>query len=427
MRENNPARRPELLLPAKDLEVLKTAVRYGADAVYIGGEAYGLRAKARNFSRDDMAEGIRYAHEHGVKVFVAANILAHNSDLAGAEQYFGQLAELGPDAILVADPGMFMLARKACPDIPIHISTQANNTNYGTFNFWFEMGAERVVCARELSLIEIAQIRREIPPDREIEAFVHGAMCISYSGRCLLSNYFTGRDANRGACTHPCRWKYAVMEESRPGVYLPVEENERGTFVFNSRDLCMIDHIPDLLKAGVDSLKIEGRMKTALYVASVARAYRQALDDYFESEELYQSRIPEYQDAIRKCTYRRFTTGFYYGRPSEEAMVYDSNTYVNEAVFLGIVEEITPQGRARIMQRNKFSVGDHIEIMKPDGRDIPIIVNSMYNQSGESVISAPHPKEIIDLELGLVTDPTAEVDVEAGDILRVVVHQAEAE
>ena len=229
MRENNPVRRPELLLPAKDLEVLKTAVRYGADAVYIGGEAYGLRAKARNFSRDDMAEGIRYAHEHGVKVFVTANILAHNSDLAGAEQYFGQLAELGPDAILVADPGMFMLARKACPNIPIHISTQANNTNYGTFNFWFEMGAERVVCARELSLIEIAQIRREIPEDREIEAFVHGAMCISYSGRCLLSNYFTGRDANRGACTHPCRWKYAVMEESRPGVYLPVEENERGT------------------------------------------------------------------------------------------------------------------------------------------------------------------------------------------------------
>ena len=420
-------RKTELLLPAKDLEVLKTAVRYGADAVYIGGEAYGLRAKARNFSPAEMAEGIRYAHERGVKVYVTANILAHNSDLAGAEQYFGQLAEMKPDAILVADPGMFMLAKKACPEIPLHISTQANNTNYETFNFWFNLGAERVVCARELSLVEIAQIREHIPQDREIEAFVHGAMCISYSGRCLLSNYFTGRDANHGACTHPCRWKYAVMEESRPGVYLPVEENERGTFVFNSRDLCMIEHIPDLLRAGVDSLKIEGRMKTALYVASVARAYRQALDDYFESEELYQSRIPEYQDAIRKCTYRRFTTGFYYGRPSEEAMVYDSNTYVNEAVFLGIVEEITPQGRARIMQRNKFSVGDHIEIMKPDGRDIPIIVNSMYNQSGESVISAPHPKEIIDLELGLVTDPTAEVDVEAGDILRVVVHQAEAE
>ena len=414
-------RKTELLLPAKDLEVLKTAVRYGADAVYIGGEAYGLRAKARNFSPEEMAEGIRYAHERGVKVYVTANILAHNSDLAGAEQYFGQLAEMKPDAILVADPGMFMLAQKACPEIPLHISTQANNTNYETFNFWFRMGAERVVCARELSLVEIAQIREHIPQDREIEAFVHGAMCISYSGRCLLSNYFTGRDANHGACTHPCRWKYAVMEESRPGVYLPVEENERGTFVFNSRDLCMIEHIPDLLKAGVDSLKIEGRMKTALYVASVARAYRQALDDYFESEELYESRIPEYQDAIRKCTYRRFTTGFYYGRPDESAMVYDSNTYVNEAVFLGIVEEITPEGRARIMQRNKFCVGDRIEIMKPDGRDIPIIVNSMYNQNGESVISAPHPKEIIDLELVMEADQTAAAEVEAGDILRVVV------
>ena len=424
MREEKLARKPELLLPAKDLEVLKTAVRYGADAVYIGGEAYGLRAKARNFSRDDMAEGIRYAHEHGVKVFVTANILAHNSDLAGAEQYFGQLAELGPDAILVADPGMFMLARKACPNIPIHISTQANNTNYGTFNFWFEMGAERVVCARELSLIEIAQIRREIPEDREIEAFVQGAMCISYSGRCLLSNYFTGRDANRGACTHPCRWKYAVMEESRPGVYLPVEENERGTFVFNSRDLCMIDHIPDLLKAGVDSLKIEGRMKTALYVASVGRAYRQAIDDYLESEELYQSRIPQYMDAIRKCTYRRFTTGFYYGRPDQDAMVYDSNTYVNEAVFLGIVEKITPENRARIMQRNKFCVGDHIEVMKPDGRDIPIIVKAMYNENGEEVDSAPHPKEIIDLELVMEEDMSVSADVEEGDLLRVVMPTA---
>ena len=418
MTQDAKKRKTELLLPAKDLEVLKTAVRYGADAVYIGGEAYGLRAKARNFSPEEMAEGIRYAHERGVKVYVTANILAHNSDLAGAEQYFGRLAQMKPDAILVADPGMFMLARKACPEIPLHISTQANNTNYGTFNFWFEMGAERVVCARELSLTEIAQIRSRIPEDREIEAFVHGAMCISYSGRCLLSNYFTGRDANHGACTHPCRWKYAVMEESRPGVYLPVEENERGTFVFNSRDLCMIDHIPDLLRAGVDSLKIEGRMKTALYVASVARAYRQALDDYNESEELYRSRIPAYLEAIRKCTYRKFTTGFYYGRPGEEGMVYDSNTYVNEAVFLGIVEEITVEGRARIMQRNKFCVGDRIEIMKPDGRDIPIIVISMYNHNGERVSSAPHPKEILDLEL--VTETGQPADVEAGDILRAV-------
>ena len=421
MEQTKNRRQTELLLPAKDLEVLKTAVRYGADAVYIGGEAYGLRAKARNFSPQDMAEGIKFAHERGVKVYVTANILAHNADLKGAEEYFGQLAQLKPDAILVADPGMFTLAQKACPEIPLHISTQANNTNYETFNFWFRMGAERVVCARELSLTEIKQIRDHIPEEKEIEAFVHGAMCISYSGRCLLSNYFTGRDANHGACTHPCRWKYAVMEESRPGVYLPVEENERGTFVFNSCDLCMIEHIPDLLKAGVDSLKIEGRMKTALYVASVGRAYRQALDDYFESEELYTSRIPDYQEAIRKCTYRRFTTGFYYGRPDESAMVYDSNTYVNEAVFLGIVEEITPEGRARIMQRNKFCVGDRVEIMKPDGRDIPIIVNSMYNQKQERVDSAPHPKEILDLELGQAAEPNAAVDIEVGDILRVVV------
>ena len=410
-------------MPAKDLEVLKTAVRYGADAVYIGGEAYGLRAKARNFSPAEMEEGIRYAHDRGVKVFVTANILAHNSDLAGAERYFGELAQMKPDAILVADPGMFSLAQRACPQIPIHISTQANNTNYETFLFWYRMGAERVVCARELSLQEIAQIREHIPPEREIEAFVHGAMCISYSGRCLLSNYFTGRDANHGACTHPCRWKYAVMEESRPGVYLPVEENERGTFVFNSRDLCMIEHIPDLLRAGVDSFKIEGRMKTALYVASVGRAYRQAIDDFLTSEDLYQSRIPQYQEAIRKCTYRRFTTGFYYGRPDEEAMVYDSNTYVNEAVFLGIVEEITPRGMARIMQRNKFCVGDRIEIMKPDGRDIPVTVAAMYDEKGAPVESAPHPRQTIDLDLRMETEPLRAAEVEAGDILRVVTQE----
>ena len=410
-------------MPAKDLEVLRTAVRYGADAVYIGGEAYGLRAKARNFSPAEMEEGIRYAHDRGVKVFVTANILAHNSDLAGAERYFGELAQMKPDAILVADPGMFSLAQRACPQIPIHISTQANNTNYETFLFWYRMGAERVVCARELSLQEIAQIRQHIPPEREIEAFVHGAMCISYSGRCLLSNYFTGRDANHGACTHPCRWKYAVMEESRPGVYLPVEENERGTFVFNSRDLCMIEHIPDLLRAGVDSFKIEGRMKTALYVASVGRAYRQAIDDFLTSEELYRSRIPQYQEAIRKCTYRRFTTGFYYGRPDEEAMVYDSNTYVNEAVFLGIVEEITPRGMARIMQRNKFCVGDRIEIMKPDGRDIPVVVAAMYDEEGAPVESAPHPRQTIDLDLRMETEPLRAAEVEAGDILRVVTQE----
>ena len=412
------SRKPELLCPAKDLEVLKTAVNFGADAVYIGGEAYGLRAKARNFSPAEMAEGIAYAHAHGARVHVTANILAHNSDLAGAAKYFRELEELRPDAVLVADPGMFDLARENCPDVEIHISTQANNTNAGTFQFWHRMGAKRVVCARELSLAEIREIRKEIPDDLEMEAFVHGAMCISYSGRCLLSNYFTGRDANRGACTHPCRWKYAVMEESRPGEYIPIEENERGTFLFNSRDLCMIEHIPDLCTAGLSSLKIEGRMKTALYVATVARTYRKAIDDFYEDEERYYANMDWYREEIRKCTYRRFTTGFYYGRADSESMVYDSNTYVSESVWLGIAEEIR-DGRVRFMQRNKFCVGDTIEIMKPDGRDVPATVLGLFTEDGERVDSAPHPQQILFAELS--------APAEVGDLLRTSSHQGNAE
>ena len=403
-------KKPELLCPAKDLEVLKTAVDFGADAVYIGGESYGLRAKARNFSKEEMAEGIAYAHERGRKVHVTANILAHNADLAGAAEYFRELEELRPDAVLIADPGMFVLARQNCPDVDIHISTQANNTNSGTFHFWAAQGAKRVVCARELSLSEIRQIRRDTPKDLEIEAFVHGAMCISYSGRCLLSSYFTGRDANRGACTHPCRWKYAVMEESRPGEYLPIEENERGTFIFNSRDLCMIDHIPELLDAGLDSLKIEGRMKTALYVATVARTYRKAIDDCMESEEKYRANLPWYREEIRKCTYRRFTTGFYFGRPDADSMVYDSNTYVSESVWLGIVEDVDERGRVKFMQRNKFRVGDEIEIMEPDGTDIRTKVLGLYTEEGESVPDAPHPQQILWAQL--------DKNARKGDLLR---------
>ena len=308
-------KKPELLIPASSLEVLKTAVIFGADAVYIGGEAFGLRAKAKNFSIEEMAEGIRFAHDRHVRVYVTANILAHNEDLEEAKTYFEQLRQIEPDALIISDPGMFMLAREICPKIEIHISTQANNTNYGTYLFWKKQGAKRVVCARELSLKEIKGIRSKIPDDLEIESFVHGAMCISYSGRCLLSNYFTGRDANQGACTHPCRWKYAVVEETRPGEYLPVYENERGTYLFNSKDLCMIEYIPELVEAGIDSLKIEGRMKTALYVAAVARTYRKAIDDYFCSEELYRTRMDWYRAEIAKCTYRQFTTGFYFGKP----------------------------------------------------------------------------------------------------------------
>ena len=262
------ARHPELLIPASSLEVLKTAVIFGADAVYIGGEAFGLRAKAKNFSSEDMRAGIAFAHEHDVKVYVTVNILAHNQDLPGVREYLKELKEMSPDALIIADPGIFEMAREICPEIERHISTQANNTNYATYRFWWEQGAKRVVSARELSLEEIREIRENIPEEMEIESFIHGAMCISYSGRCLLSNYFTGRDANQGACTHPCRWKYAVVEETRPGEYMPVYENERGTFIFNSKDLCMIEYIPELVEAGIDSLKIEGRMKTALYVAN---------------------------------------------------------------------------------------------------------------------------------------------------------------
>ena len=295
-------RHPELLVPASSLEVLKTAVNFGADAVYIGGEAFGLRAKAKNFSMEEMAEGIRYAHERGVKVYVTANILAHNYDLEGVRQYFRELREIQPDALIIADPGVFEIAKEICPEIQRHISTQANNTNYGTYLFWYRQGASRVVSARELSLREIREIREHIPEKLEIETFVHGAMCISYSGRCLLSSYFTGRDANRGACTHPCRWKYAVVEETRPGEYLPVYENERGTFIFNSKDLCMIEHIPELLEAGIDSLKIEGRMKTALYVATVARTYRKAIDDYQKDPALYRKNMDWYREQIASCT-----------------------------------------------------------------------------------------------------------------------------
>ncbi|MBQ7615576.1 MAG: U32 family peptidase [Butyrivibrio sp.] len=392
-------KKPELLIPASSLEVLKTAVMFGADAVYIGGDAFGLRAKAKNFSPEEMKEGIAFAHEHGVKVHVTVNILAHNYDLDGVEKYLHELKELGPDALIIADPGIFMKARRICPEIEIHVSTQANNTNYETYNFWHDLGARRVVAARELSMAEIKEIRARIPKDLDVECFIHGAMCISYSGRCLLSNYFTGRDANHGACTHPCRWKYAVVEEKRPGEYLPVYENERGTYIFNSKDLCMIEHIPELVDAGVDSCKIEGRMKTALYVATVARTYRKAIDDFFESEEKYRSNMPWYLDQISRCTYRQFTTGFYFGKPSEEAQIYDNNTYINEYIYLGIVYDIDERGYAKIEQRNKFSVGDEIEIMKPDGTDVKATVRAMYREDGTAVESCPHSKEIIYLDL----------------------------
>ena len=395
---------PELLVPASSLEVLQVAVIFGADAVYIGGEAFGLRAKAKNFSKEDMSEGVRFAHEHGVKVYVTANILAHNQDLEGVRKYFEELREIGPDALIISDPGVYQIAKEVCPEIERHISTQANNTNYGTYQFWYQMGAKRVVTARELSLEEIREIRSRIPEDMEIETFIHGAMCISYSGRCLLSNYLTGRDSNQGACTHPCRWKYSVMEESRPGEYFPVYENERGTFIFNSKDLCMIEHIPDLINAGIDSFKIEGRMKTALYVATVARTYRKAIDDYLKDPALYEKNMSWYQEQISNCTYRQFTTGFFYGKPTQEAQIYDNNTYIKEYTYLGIVGETNEEGKYCISQRNKFSVGEQIEVMKPNGDNIEATVKSIQDEEGNQMESAPHPKQILYIDLGIKLD-----------------------
>ena len=400
----------ELLVPASSLEVLKTAVRYGADAVYIGGEVFGLRAKAKNFSLEEMKEGVEFAHRYNVKVYVTANILAHNSDIEPVKAYFNDLKKVKPDALIIADPAIFTIAKEMLPDMELHISTQANNTNYGTYNFWHSLGAKRVVSARELSISEIKDIRNYIPDDLEIETFVHGAMCISYSGRCLLSSFMAGRDANKGACTHPCRWKYAVVEESRPGQYMPVEENERGTYIFNSKDLCMIDHIPELVDAGIDSFKIEGRMKTALYVATVARTYRMAIDDYFENPKKYEENIPKYKTLISQCTYRQYTTGFFFGKPDETTQIYDCNVYERDYVYLGISGEPLEDGSFVIEQKNKFCVGDKIEIMKADGRDIEANVISITDQDGVAMESCPHPKQIITIKLDQVP--------EAGDILR---------
>ncbi len=401
-------KRPELLIPASSLEVLKIAVVFGADAVYIGGEVFSLRAKAKNFSIEEMKEGIAFAHEYGTKVYVTANILAHNADLEEVRTYFEELKEVLPDALIISDAGVFSIAKEVCPQIEIHISTQANNTNYATYLFWHKLGAKRIVCARELSLEEITEIRRQIPKELEIEAFIHGAMCIAYSGRCLLSNYLVGRDANQGACTHPCRWKYSVVEEKRPGEYMPVYENERGTYIFNSKDLCMIEYIPELFQAGIDSLKIEGRMKTALYVATVARTYRKALDDYMESPEKYKENMPWYLEQISGCTYRNFTTGFFFGKPSFETQIYDNNTYVTEYIYLGIAEQSEKEGFCQIHQRNKFSVGEQIEVMKPNGENIKAVVRQILDEEGNAMESAPHPKQKLFIDLGI---PVARYDI----------------
>lgn len=386
---------PELLMPAGSPEVLRTAIDYGADAVYIGGDLYGLRAKAHNFNREEMREGIEYCHARNKKLYVTVNITAHNSDIEGIIEYLKELEVLKPDGLIISDPGVFTLAGEYAPSVERHISTQANNVNYLTYRFWYQQGAKRVVSARELSLKEIAEIRKQIPEDMEIESFIHGAMCISYSGRCLLSNYLAGRDANLGECTHPCRWKYYLMEETRPGEYMPVEENERGTFIFNSKDLCMVDHIPEMIEAGIDSFKVEGRMKTALYVATVARAYRLAIDAYLSSPQKYKENLNFYREEIAKCTNRHFTTGFYFGKPSAEAQIYDSSTYVKDYIYFGKIAECDEAGYALIEQKNKFCIGDVIEEMVPQGENIPLKVEDILDENGQHMESCPHAKQMI--------------------------------
>lgn len=394
---------PELLIPGGSLETLKVAIDYGADAVYVGGQRYGLRAKADNFDYEELHEGCDYVHAAGKKIYMTLNIYAHNDDIEGIKKYLTELKDNGLDkkidAMLISDPGIFTLVKEILPDMELHISTQANNTNYETYRFWYNLGAKRVVAARELSLRELKTIRDNIPSDMEIEAFMHGAMCISYSGRCLLSSYFTGRDANRGACTHPCRWKYSIVEEKRPGEYLPVEEDDRGTYIFNSKDLCMIEYIPEMMAAGIDSFKVEGRMKTALYVAAVTRTYRQAIDDYLKSEELYKIRMDYYKEEIAACTFRQFTTGFYFGKTDETSQVYDNNVYVKNYTYLGMVEKIDEDGNIIIHQKNKFLVGDEIDIMDFAGGNINVKVEAIYDERGRSMESAPHPKQLLSVKL----------------------------
>ena len=400
----------EILAPAGSYESMVAAVNAGADAVYIGGSRFGARAYANNLDEETMVKAIDFMHLHGCRIYMTVNTLVKEKEMSDLYSYLKPYYEAGLDAVLVQDMGALTYIRKHFPDLPVHISTQMTVTGKYSARDLKALGAVRVVPARELSLKEIREIREHIPEDMEIESFIHGAMCISYSGRCLLSNFFTGRDANQGACTHPCRWKYSVVEETRPGEYMPVYENERGTYIFNSKDLCMIEHVPEMIDAGIDSFKIEGRMKTALYVATVARTYRKAIDDYLENPEKYKANMEWYKEEIGKCTYREFTTGFYFGKPTSETQIYDSNTYVKNYIYLGTVEERDGRGFAKIEQKNKFSVGETIEIMKPDGRNISALVRGIYTEDGESQESAPHPKQVLYIDL--------DGEVEQYDILR---------
>lgn len=397
----------ELLAPAGNLEKLKMAVLYGADAVYIGGQKFGLRAKADNFSEEDIQQGIEFAHARACKLYVTLNIIPHNEDLDELPEYVKQLARLGVDALIVSDPGIFSIVRKVAPNMEIHVSTQANNTNYQSANFWHELGAKRIVVARELSLTEIKEIDTKTPEALDIEAFVHGAMCISYSGRCLLSSYMTGRDSNRGDCAQSCRWKYHIMEEKRPGEYYPVYEDEKGTYIFNSKDLCMIEHIPELVEAGIYSFKIEGRMKSSFYVATVVSAYRKAIDAYIANPENYKFN-PEWLSELSKASHREYTKGFYFNKTSGEDQIYHTSSYVRDYDFIGMVLEYDKETKiARIEQRNRMIVGDEIEVMSPNKDYFVQTIESMKNEEGEEIRTAPHAQMIVYMPMAEEVEPFA--------------------
>lgn len=396
-------KKPELLAPAGNMEKLKMALLYGADAVYLGGKAFGLRAFGGNFTNEELQEAVDFAHKLGKKIYVTVNIFPHNSDIAKLPAYLTFLNEIKVDAILVADLGVFTLAKEYAPDVELHISTQANNTNWAAVNAWGELGASRVVLAREMSLEEIKEIREKCSV--ELEMFVHGAMCISYSGRCLMSNYLTGRDANRGSCAQPCRWNYALVEEKRPGQYFPVLEDERGTYIFNSKDMCLLPYLPDVIVSGVDSLKIEGRMKSVHYAASVVKAYREAIDSYFAAPEQFEVK-KEWVEELDKVSHRAYTTGFYYGRPTEKDQIYGTSSYTQTSDFVGLVLDYDEKtGFATVEQRNNMKVGQEIEIFQPHLAGYRQILQEMYNDEGEAIQVAPHPQQIVKIRMDRPVEP----------------------
>ncbi|QUH26677.1 peptidase U32 family protein [Serpentinicella alkaliphila] len=395
----------ELLAPAGDLERLKIAIMYGADAVYVGGQIFGMRAAAKNFTLEELAEGVKFAHERGKKIFITANIIPHNEDLKELPDYLKALDEIGVDAIIVSDPGTFSLVKETLPNMEIHISTQANNTNYLTVNFWHQMGAKRVVLARELSFNEIKEISEKVNKSVDLEAFIHGAMCISYSGRCLLSNYMADRDANRGECAQPCRWNYYLVEEKRPGEYMQVFEDEKGTYFMNSKDLCMIEYVPEIIESGITSLKIEGRMKTTYYVATIVRAYRMALDSYYKDPKNWTCK-EEWLSEIKTASHRDFTTGFYLEKPGPKEHIYSEKSYIRDYSFIGLVKDYDSLSKiATIEQRNRFFKGDNIEILSPKEEIINMKIEQIWDEEGNEIEVAPHPQQIVKMKIPFDIEP----------------------